>query len=268
MTPAFTSMIEWVGWRATLLLLAVLFLVLILPSGLILSDDAPVNTDLLPGQIMTNRIDVSEPMISLDRWTDALVTRPFWQITFGLFVCGFSMNLLGSHGVPMLTDHGFHEQTASFSVGLIGLVAMISSVFLGELSDRISKRSLLSVIYIFRGAEFLLIVLTMSAWQLYAVSAFGGLVWAGSTALSSAILGTLYGLRWLGVLYGWSYFIHQIGGAVGVFAAGWGYEVFGTHFFSFGIASGLLALASFVCLRLPDCATGKIIERRGAIKWN
>lgn len=251
MTPAFSFMIQWVGWRATLLLLAALFLVLIVPSALNLSDDAPVNTDLLPGQIMTNRIADSTPMISLEKWTDALMTRPFWQITVGLFVCGFSMNLLGSQGVPMLMDHGFHEHTASFGVGLLGLVAMVNSVFLGELSDRIPKKSLLSIIYFFRGAEFLLIVFVMSAWQLYTVSALGGIVWAGSTALSSAILGTVYGLRWLGILYGWSYFIHQIGGAVGVLAAGWGYEIWGTHFFSFGTATGLLALAGLVCLRLP-----------------
>ncbi|SDP19445.1 Predicted arabinose efflux permease, MFS family [Paenibacillus sp. yr247] len=261
MTPIFTFAIEWVGWKTTMLLLAGLFLVLIAASTLILSDDAPVNTDLLPGQIMMNRTDLSAPMISLDKWTDALATRPFWHITFGLFACGFSMNLLGSHGVPMLMDHGFHEHTSSFSIGLLGLVAMISSVFLGNLSDNISKRLMLSSIYIFRGAEFLLIVLIMSEWQLYMVSAFGGLVWAGSTALSSAILGTMYGLRWLGILYGWSYFIHQIGGAVGVYTAGWGYEFFGTHLFAFGTAAGLSALAGLVCLRLP--AYNKISVSKG-----
>ncbi|WP_312029579.1 MFS transporter [Paenibacillus sedimenti] len=90
MTPAFTSMIEWVGWRITLLLLAGLFLVLIVPSTLILSDDAPVYTDLLPGQIKTNRTDISAPMISLNKWTDALVTRPFLQISMAI-VCGVGL---------------------------------------------------------------------------------------------------------------------------------------------------------------------------------
>ncbi|UUZ93475.1 hypothetical protein LJK87_01455 [Paenibacillus sp. P25] len=245
------------------LLLAGLFFALIVGSTLIINDDAPVNTDLLPGQIMMNRTDLSAPMISLDKWTDVLATRPFWQIAFGLFACGFSMNLLGSHGVPMLMDHGFHEHTASFSIGLLGLIAMISSVLLGNLSDLISKRLMLSCIYIFRGVEFLLIVLVMSEWQLHLVSAFGGLVWAGSTALSSAILGTVYGLRWLGILYGWSYFIHQIGGAVGVYAAGWGYEFFGTHLFAFGTAAGLSGLAGLVCLLLPICSTNRISVRKG-----
>jgi MFS family permease len=251
MNPVFTFAIEWVGWKTTMLLLAGLFVVLIAVSTLFLSDDAPVDTDLLPGQVKMNRTEVSASVTPLSTWTDALKTRPFWQISFGLFACGFIMNLLGSHGVPMLMDHGFHEHTASFGIGLLGLVAVISSVFLGHLSDRISKRLMLSSIYLFRGVEFLLIVLVMSEWQLYMVSAFGGLVWAGSTALSSALLGTLYGVRWLGILYGWTYFIHQIGGAVGVYAAGWGYEYFETHLFAFGTAAILSALAGIVCLQLP-----------------
>ncbi|MGG4498685.1 MFS transporter [Brevibacillus reuszeri] len=259
MTPAFTFMIEWFGWQTTLLLLCALFVVLIVPSAwLIIRDDAPPNTDLLPGQATKNKTNHAAASIPLNKWQDALVTLPFWQISFGLFVCGFSMNLLGSHGVPMLTDHGFHEHTASFGVGLIGLVAMFSSVFLGGLSDKYPKSTMLSIIYLFRGIGFLSIVLVMSSWQLYVVSAIGGLVWAGSTALSSAILGDIYGLRWLGVLYGWSYLIHQIGGAIGVFVAGWGYEAFGTHFFSFGLTGVLLAAASIVCFRLPRSISAKI----------
>ncbi|MBP1931014.1 MFS transporter [Ammoniphilus resinae] len=253
MTPAFTFLIDWVGWQNTLLLLAIVFVVLIVPSALfVIRDEAPPNTDLLPGQIIENNKKPQAEMIKLEKWTDGLFTRPYWQISLGLFVCGFSMNLLGSHGVTMLTDHGFHEQSASFGIGLIGLVAVGSTLVLGELSDRIPKHYMLSLIYGFRGLGFLSLVLVMSSWQLYAVSIVGGLVWAGSNALSSAILGNIYGLRHLGVLYGWSYFIHQIGGAVGVFVAGWGFEVYGTHMLAFGGAAGLLILASIVCLRLPD----------------
>ncbi len=165
-----------------MMLLAGLFLVVIAASTLILSDNAPVNTDLLPKQAMIEQTDLSIPIISINKWTDALATRPFWMITFGLFTCGIGMNLSGSQDVPMLMDHGFHEHTASIGIGLLGLVAMISSVLLGTLSDKIPKRLMLANIYFFRGVEFLLLVLIMSDWQLYIVSTFGGLVWAGSGA--------------------------------------------------------------------------------------
>ena len=38
---------------------------------------------------------------------EVMRTVPFWQVFLGLFACGFSMNLLGTHGMPMLMDHGF-----------------------------------------------------------------------------------------------------------------------------------------------------------------
>jgi MFS family permease len=161
------------------------------------------------------------------------------------------MNLLASHGVPMLTDHGFAEVSASFGIGLIGIVAMFSTVMLGVISDRIPRKNMLSLIYLIRGLGFLSLVLVMTNWQLFLVSAIGGFVWAGSTALSSAILGDLYGVRHLGVLYGLGYFGHQIGGALGSFLGGWGFETFGTHLYAFGTAAAVLVLASLVSFRLP-----------------
>ncbi|BCJ85466.1 MFS transporter [Effusibacillus dendaii] len=255
MTPVFQWLIGWIGWRDTLLVLDIVFIVILIPSAIwIIRDEAPAGTDLLPGQLASSHLSQTlsaNQMIPLVDWKGALRTKPFWNIAAGLFVCGFSMNVLGSHGVPMLTDHGFSEMTASFGVGLIGIVAVGSTVVLGSLSDKLPRKNLLSLIYLIRGIGFLLIAVVMTPWQLYLVSVMGGLAWAGSTALSSAILGDVYGVRWVGVLYGWTYFVHQIGAAVGSFLAGWGYETFGTHLPSFGLTALLLAAASLLSFYLP-----------------
>ncbi|WP_019123035.1 MFS transporter [Brevibacillus massiliensis] len=252
MTPLFTLMIQMTDWRQTLIWLAVLFVAMIVPAAIfVIRDDPPAGTDegTEQGKPGPSRPPMAER--ALHAWTEALKTRPFWQICIGLFACGFSMNLLASHGVPMLTDHGFAEVSASFGIGLIGIVAMFSTVMLGVISDRIPRKNMLSLIYLIRGLGFLSLVLVMTNWQLFLVSAIGGFVWAGSTALSSAILGDLYGVRHLGVLYGLGYFGHQIGGALGSFLGGWGYETFGTHLYSFGMATVVLVLASLVSFRLP-----------------
>jgi MFS family permease len=83
-------------------------------------------------------------------------------------------------------------------------------------------------------------------------SALGGLVWSGRIALSSAILGEHFGVRLLGMLYGWAYLGHQIGGAISSFLGGWGYEVFGTHVFSFGLAAFILMSAGIISYLIPD----------------
>ncbi|PEC49167.1 MFS transporter [Bacillus sp. AFS077874] len=253
MTPIFTLFINLVGWRNTLMLLAGIFILIAVPSAIIvIRDEVPEGSDALPGNLWDASGNKKQEPLVFSSWTKALKTRPFWQISFGLFVCGVSMNLLGSHGIPMLTDHHFSNVTASFGVGMIGVVAMISKLFLGSLSDRIPRGKILSVIYFVRGLGFLGLVLVTAPWQLYMVAGIGGLVWAGSMALSSAILGDIYGVRWMGILYGWAYFIHQIGGAIGSFLGGWSYEHFGTHLVSYSITTLLLLLASVVSLQIPS----------------
>jgi MFS family permease len=152
----------------------------------------------------------------------------------------------------MLMDHHFDPTTASFGVGLIGLVAIFSTLVLASIADRFAKRKLLFFIYFIRGLGFLGLVLSQNTWQLYLVAALGGLVWSGSIAMSSAILGELFGVRLLGMLYGWAYLGHQIGGAISSFLGGWGYEVFGTHVFSFGLAAFTLIFAGIISYLIPD----------------
>jgi dipeptide/tripeptide permease len=77
------------------------------------------------------------------------------------------------------------------------------------------------------------------------------LVWAGSIALSSAILADVYGVRLVGVLYGMAYVGHQLGGTLSSWLGGWGYEHYGTHWVAFGAAGVLLIAAGFVALQLP-----------------
>jgi MFS family permease len=41
-----------------------------------------------------------------------------------------------AHGVPMLTDHGFHPMTASSAIGFLGMTAIGGGIMLGLISDR------------------------------------------------------------------------------------------------------------------------------------
>lgn len=249
--PLSTFMIEVSGWRMTLFIFAIIFILLIVPAAIfIFKEDVPEGADL--------KKDFSSTMTSTHEFTqkltlrDAIRTKAYWQIVAGLFACGFSMNLLGSHAVPMLIDHHFEPTTASFGVGLIGLVAIFSTLVLASIADRFAKRKLLFIIYFVRGLGFLGLVFSQNTWQLYLVAVLGGLVWSGSVAMSSAILGELFGVRLLGVLSGWAYLGHQIGGAISSFLGGWGYEVFGTHVFSFGLAAFTLITAGIISYLIPE----------------
>ena len=248
MTPLLTFAIQRRGWQGTMLWFAAIFVLLVVPATLlIIRDDAPAGTDTL-----ANVAGAAEPVAApAFTFQEAIRTSSFWKIAIGMFVCGFSMNLLGTHGVPMLADHGFDVVTAAFGIGLIGLVAIPSTLVLGRMADRLPRKNLLAAIYLIRGLGFFGLLLVATVGELYAVAALGGFVWAGSIALSSAILADVYGIRSVGVLYGWTYFGHQVGAMISSWLGGWGFETFGTHWVAFGSSGVLLLLASAVSFRLP-----------------
>ena len=100
------------------------------------------------------------------------------------------------------------------------------------------------MIYAVRGLGFFALMVVGTHWELYAAATIGGLVWAGSIALSSAILADVYGVRLVGVLYGRAYLGHQLGATLSSWLGGWGYETFGSHWLAFGSAGVLLLLAA------------------------
>ena len=122
MLPVFAYFIPLYGWQTTLIVFSLFFMLLALPIALFIMKDKQSDIDI------TENNQNIRPEMTL---TQVLKTRPFWLLSFGLFTCGFSMNLLGTHGVPMLMDHGFDSITSSTGLGLIGLVAIFSTLVLG-----------------------------------------------------------------------------------------------------------------------------------------
>lgn len=252
LTPLLSAGIEAVGWQNTMLGFAALYTLIAVPLTLfVIRDQAPAHADLGAQHASASATSPHQTAESLPL-TQAMRTQPFWMITLGLFACGYSMNLLGTHGVPMLMDHGFDATTSALGIGTIGLVAIFSTILLGRIADTLPRKQLLATIYFVRGLGFFALLIVGTHWELYVAAAIGGIVWAGSIAMSSAILADIYGVRLVGVLYGFAYLGHQIGGTISSWLGGWGYEQFGTHWLAFGSAGALLLIAAVIAIRLPS----------------
>jgi MFS family permease len=252
MTPVLTLSIHRLSWQTTLVGFAIVLAVVTVPAALfIMRDSAPANADLLPEQISAQNAATTEIKESL-RFSAAVSTAPFLKIALGLFACGFSMNLLGAHGVPMLMDHGFDATTSSLGIGTIGLVAILGTLILGRLSDRMPRKNILAAIYFIRGLGFFALLLVGTRGQLYIATAAAGVVWAGSIAIASALLADIYGVRLVGTLCGTAFLGHQVAGMISTWLGGWGFEHLGTHWIAFGSAAVLLLLGGAVSLCLPS----------------
>lgn len=246
MTPLSSALIHQMGWRSTLFTFAGIILALILLSALILGDNPPEEA-VAGGR--SGRTGAPAP--SAQPWTAALSTAPFWLLAAGFFTCGFSMSVLGTHGVPMLEHHGFETMTASLGIGLIGFVSIFGSLALGIASDKLGRQAFLTLIYGVRGIGFLGLIVAGQVWELYAVTALGGLVWAGSSALTSALVADTYGPRNVGILFGLIFLSHQVGGSFGSFLGGWSFDSFGTYAYTFILTAVLLFVGAYISWRVP-----------------
>lgn len=257
MTPVFTVAIEGFGWQSTLLAYSVVFTLIAVPVAIwVVREDPPLHTDTVAKRGEAVPVKPAVRQVSDHAQVSTVIrTSPFWLICIGLFACGFSMNLLGTHGMPMLMDHGFDPVASSMGIGLIGVVAIFSTLVLGRLSDVLPRAKMLAVIYLVRGIGFFMLLVVGTEWELFLTSSIGGVVWAGSIALSSAILADIYGVKLVGVLYGWAYLSHQIGATLSSWLGGWGYDTFGTHWVAFGASGVLLVIAAAVSYRLPRQAS-------------
>jgi MFS family permease len=252
LTPVLTYLIETLGWRHTMVTFSsTLAACVILACWRVIRDEAPEDADLSSAD-RERQSQRAAPIGSRPlKLSEVMVTGPFWKIVLGMFACGFSMNLLGTHGMPMLMDHGFDAASSSHGIGLIGFVAIFGTILLGRVADKLARKNLLALIYAVRGVGFFVLVIVGAHWELYLAATIGGIVWAGSIALSSAVLADVYGIRLVGVLYGLVYVSHQAGGALSSWLGGWGYETLGSHWLAFGGAGALLMLAAAISYQLP-----------------
>ena len=86
---------------------------------------------------------------------EAFSNKSFRYLTLGFFVCGWHIALVATH-IPMhIRDSGLEDWTATAILALIGLFNIFGTLTSGYLSTKISKKKLLSAIYLLRGVSLI-----------------------------------------------------------------------------------------------------------------
>jgi sugar phosphate permease len=155
---------------------------------------------------------------------DGLRSRPFWLLAGSFLVCGATtVGIIGTHFIPAAHDHGMPQTTAASLLALVGIFDIAGSVASGWLTDRISSARLLVWYYGLRGLALLLLPGLLGPSiepALFLFVVFYGLDWVATVPPTIALCRQWFGPERAGVMFGWVFASHQLGGAVAVAAAG------------------------------------------------
>jgi MFS family permease len=257
LVPVAMWLVLTVGWRAAYGIIGLGGTIILLPLGLWVVRDSPESIGIAPDGA------AAEPAVrgpAASEYTavgDAARATPFWQLCGGMYTCGFSMSLLSAHGVPMLTDHGYHAMLASSAIGVLGASSFAGAMLLGAIADRHGRRPVLAWLYGTRALLFLAMFLVHdSPLALLVVSALGGASMSGSLAMTSALTADIFGRLSVGTIFGTIFVVHQSGAALGSWLGGFLFELTGGYGAAFAIAGVQLLVAAVVSLMIDETACG------------
>lgn len=161
---------------------------------------------------------------------EALRQRSYWYLMAGFFVCGFHVTFIGTHLPAYLEDQNLDPGWGAWALALIGLFNIIGSLSCGWLGGRYPKKHVLSTLYLMRAviiAIFLMVPVTPVSALMFGGAI--GLMWLATVPLTTGLVATIFGPKYLGLLSGLVFFSHQIGAFLGVWWGGYLYDVTGSY---------------------------------------
>ena len=208
--------------------------------------------------------DYKASKAELEESLGAIITRAakdpnYIMIFIGFFSCGFQLAFVTAHFPALVTETcaaidpdgllarlGVTTTAAlgALAIAVIGIFNIIGTITAGALGNKYQKKNLLALIYAGRtliAAWFILMPITPTTVLVFSVVM--GSLWLATVPLTSGLVAHLYGLRYMGTLYGLVFFSHQLGSFVGVWLGGEFFDQFGSYtaVWWVGVGTGLLS---------------------------
>jgi MFS family permease len=228
--PYIHGLIDGTGWQTSLIILAASAL-LIVPLAL--------GTAGRPAQT------AGEQTMG-ETFSQAMASRDFWLLSAGFFVCGFHLAFVAIHLPAYLSDRGFEPWLGAAALTVIGFANIVGSYVFGALGDRYPRKNVLGVLYLMRAGAFAgFLVLPMSPTVVLTLSGLLGLTWLGTVPLTSGLVGTIFGIRYMSMMFGLVFVGHQIGGFLGAWMGGVAFDAFRSYdvMWQLSVALGVLSAA-------------------------
>ena len=221
---------------------------------------------LMRAPVVADRAELEESLGAI--LVKAFKDPSYTLIFLGFFSCGYQLAFVTAHFPAFVTEmcgpilaggilHSVGVTTTSalgaVAISLIGLANIVGTLAAGWAGKRYSKKYLLAGIYAGRtliAALFIMLPITPLSVVLFSVAM--GSLWLATVPLTSGLVAHIYGLRYMGTLYGIVFFSHQLGSFLGVWLGGRMYDLTGDYTLVWWIGVGVGAFSAIVHLPIRE----------------
>lgn len=185
--------------------------------------------------MMTRRAEAGSGPVVIELSTGAAIREAFSHrgyvlLTSGYFVCGLQTMFIGTHFPNMLSSLKVDTTVAALSLSLIGAFNILGTFTWGAMGGKFRQKYLLCWLYSLRSLVMIgFILLPITSSSVIVFSCLMGLLWLGTVPLTGSIVAQVFGLRHMGMLFGFAFVAHQLGSFIGIYAAGYFFDMFGNY---------------------------------------
>ena len=188
----------------------------------------------------------------------AMKDRSYLLLHAGFFTCGFHIAFLVTHLPGEVNLCGLPPSVASWSLAIIGLANIFGSLYAGSCISRYRSKYVLAAMYASRAVLIALyLVMPRTELTFYLFAAGLGFTWLATVPPTAAIVGKLFGIRYLGTLFGLTLLTHQIGGFLGAYLGGLVITRFGDFGWMWYADMALAALAALLNLPIREAPVAR-----------
>ena len=241
--PVAQKLIQLVGWMGAMYTLAVMALLAL-----------PLIGRVTKGGSTAHAAAESTPDGGLRRAVkEAMGDRSYLLLHLGFFTCGFHIAFLVTHLPTEVDLCGLPPSVASWSLALIGLANIVGSLVTGHLVGLYRSKMILALMYASRALLVLwYLAMPREPWVFYVFAVGLGLTWLATVPPTAGIVGKLFGVRYLGTLFGLTLLSHQIGGFLGAWLGGLAITRFGNYNWMWWADIALALMAAVVILPIRE----------------
>lgn len=246
--PSLALLAEQGGWRPVALAVTICSAAVALAAFLLREYPADIGLAPLGG----DRIEPPPPpsranplRAAIGVLYDVRGSRDFWLLGGTFFVCGLSTSgLVATHFIAYCFDNGIPETRGAALLAFIGIFNILGTTLSGWLTDRFDSRWLLFWYYGLRGLSLACLPFSgFDAVSLTIFAVFYGLDWIATVPPTVRLAGDAFGKERAAVVFGWLLAMHQVGGAIAAFGAGFMRAALETYLQAF-LISGIACLVA------------------------